>query len=178
MTLQLMPATMRDTDFILSLILFGAHKGHFYPDLANNKSALRAILDSTIKYGVQDASGLRSQAMVGWHNGVRVGATIVSDTEKTDNSIELSVIAVRKEHQGRKYGAQLLDALLRQWLPHKTIYVRCFPASEQLVQMLLRRGFILAGTTGKHTRVLRRQQEIQPVWTSGDRERFCSQSGG
>lgn len=162
MSLQLLPATVRDVDFMLSLILFGARKGHFYPDLAGNKAALRSILKSAVKFGIQDAGGLRTQAMVGWNKAERVGVTIVSETEKTDNSIELSVIAVRKEYQGCGYGAQLLDALLAQWVPRKTIYVRCFPASEQLYQMLLRRAFVLAGTMGRHTRVLCRQQEAGP----------------
>lgn len=162
MPLVYQPASLMDIDFITSQILAGARKGHFYPTLANNKTLLRQIVQSIIQRGVQDAGGLFAEAMVGWHGNQRVGTTIITDTEKTDNSIELAVIIIKKEFQGQGFGRELLDALLQRWIAHKTIYARCFPVSEKLVQMLLQRGFIIVDVTDSGTRLLKREQETRP----------------
>jgi len=162
MALSYSPATAQDIDFITGLIMTGARKGHFYPQLADHKTQLRKIVQTTVQYGVHDANGLFSEAMIGRHGTVRAGITIITGTEKTDNSIELAVIAVKKEFQGTGIGRTMLDALVQRWLPFKTIYVRCFPVSEQLVQMLLNRGFSIIQTTASGTRILRREQEILP----------------
>lgn len=162
MLLTNVPASLQDTDFIISLIIAGARQGHFYPHLANDKALLRRFVLSTIKHGIQDESGLRSQAMIGWLGNTRIGVTIITETEKKDNSIEIGVIAVKKQFQGSGYGGRMLAALLDHWLPHKTIYARCFPSSEKLLHMLLRRGFAEIGKAGKETTILKREQEQQP----------------
>ena len=157
-----LPATLQDTDFVTSLVMSGARKGHFYHHLANNKTMLRQLVQSIISLGVQGSSGLFSEAMVGWNGNTRVGATIIIDTEKKDNSIELAVIIVKKEFQGDGLGRMMLDALLKRWLSYKTIYARCFPVSEKLVQMLLNRNFSIVQITSSGTRILKRKQEIHP----------------
>ena len=165
------PATLQDIDFITSLILAGARKGHFYPHLANNKTMLRQLVLSMIHSGAQFSSGSFSEVMLGWQDNTRAGTTIITNTEKKDNSIELAVIIVKKELHGQGIGRLMLDGLLKRWLPYKTIYARCFPVSDKLVEMLLHREFKIVQTTDTGTRILRRVQETSPV-RSGDKPIF------
>ena len=162
MPFSYLPATLQDTDFITSLILAGARKGHFYPQLANNKTMLRQLVQSIIFSRVQTTSNSFSEAMVGWQGIKRIGTTIITETEKNDNSIELAAIILKKEIHGNGFGRQMLDALLKRWLPYKTIYARCFPVSEQLVKMLLHREFSIVQITDSGTRILKREQETRP----------------
>lgn len=161
-------AALPDTDFIFSLIIAGARKGHFSTQFSSDKAALRRHLGAVIGYGRQGENQVHSQAMVTWLDDKRIGVTIVTATEKSDNSIEIGAIAIKREFQGMGYGAILLDALLARLLPHGAIYVRCFPSSEKLFQMLIRRGFAVIAQTEKGTRILKHAREQPPEHGMGE----------
>lgn len=175
MQLTCTQASTKDADFIISLIMAGARKGHYYSLFVDNKQLLRKMVNSIIIDGVQyDSRHLASEALVGRFGNTRIGAVITTQTEKKDNSIELAAITVKKQFQDMGFGRGMLDIILARWLPEKTIYARCFPDSEKLAQMLLRRGFSLISITESGTRILKHLRETSPEHNAGPPIRLFS----
>ena len=161
MTLSLKNSTTKDLGFVMSLALNGARHGHFDPRVSTEKEAYRAYLNSAITYQT-DLSGYSTHVMVAYDNASRIGATVVTKAVGTpDAGVEIALIALKNEHRGKGYGADMLDVLMNHYLPTMSVYARCFPASEKFHQMLLRRGFSEVGQSGKS--VILRHGAIGPV---------------
>ena len=156
MSFLLCPARHQDVDFILSLIMNGARKGHFNSQAISDKWLMRSDLLSIINNGV-DRNLLASVAYVAWNDGKRVGIASMTATTKSDGGFELGAIAVRPSDQDKGFGSLILETLLKEWLPKKTIYARCYPKSEKLFLMLQKRGFEFLGFSGDD-RILRHEK--------------------
>ena len=152
----LCPARHQDVDFILSLIMNGARKGHFNSQAISDKWLMRSDLLSIINNGV-DRNLLASVAYVAWNDGKRIGIASMTATTKSDGGFELGAIAVRPSDQDKGFGSLILETLLKEWLPKKTIYARCYPKSEKLFLMLQKRGFEFLGFSGDD-RILRHEK--------------------
>lgn len=156
MSFLLCPARHQDVDFILSLIMNGARKGHFNLQAISDKGLMRSDLLSIINNGL-DRNKLTSAAYVAWNDGRRVGIASMTATTKSDGGIELGAIAVKPSDQNKGFGTLILEALLKEWLPKKIIYARCYPKSEKLFLMLQKRGFEFLGFSGED-RILRHEK--------------------
>jgi len=156
MSFLLCPARHQDVDFILSLIMNGARKGHFNSQAISDKGLMRSDLLSIINNGV-DRNLLASVAYVAWNDGKRVGIASMTATTKSDGGFELGSIAVKSSDQDKGFGSLILETLLKEWLPKKTIYARCYPKSEKLFLMLQKRGFEFLGFSGDD-RILRHEK--------------------
>jgi len=156
MSFLLCPARHQDVDFILSLIMNGARKGHFNSQAISDKGLMRSDLLSIINNGV-DRNLLASVAYVAWNDGKRVGIASMTATTKSDGGFELGAIAVKPSDQDKGFGSLILETLLKEWLPKKTIYARCYPKSEKLFLMLQKRGFEFLGFSGDD-RILRHEK--------------------
>ena len=156
MSFLLCPARHQDVDFILSLIMNGARKGHFNSQAISDKGLMRFDLLSIVNNGV-DRNLLTSVAYVAWNDGKRVGIASMTATTKSDGGFELGAIAVRPSDQDKGFGSLILETLLKEWLPKKTIYARCYPKSEKLFLMLQKRGFEFLGFSGDD-RILRHEK--------------------
>jgi GNAT superfamily N-acetyltransferase len=147
MSISLQKATLQDSGFIFSLAQNGARNGHFNPQTTLDKTALRAYIQSIITKGV-DLSGYASEFSVAFLQGTRIGVTLVTAAIGIpDRGVELAMIALKKEFRGAGYGSLILDSILDRYLPSMSVYARCYPASHQLQQMLVRRDFTEAGTS-------------------------------
>ena len=156
MSFLLCPARHQDVDFILSMIMNGARKGHFNSQAISDKGLMRSDLLSIVNNGV-DRNLLASVAYVAWNDGKRVGIASMTATTKSDGGFELGAIAVKPSDQDKGFGSLILETLLKEWLPKKTIYARCYPKSEKLFLMLQKRGFEFLGFSGDD-RILRHEK--------------------
>ena len=156
MSFLLCPAGQKDVDFILSLIMNGARKGHFNSQAISDKGLMRSGLLSIINDGL-DRNMLASVAYVAWNDGKRVGMASMTATTKPDGGFELGAIAVKPSDQNKGFGSLILETLLKEWLPKKNIYARCYPRSEKLFLMLQKRGFEFLGFSGED-RILRHEK--------------------
>jgi len=158
--MQLNPgaATAADIPFIESLLLAGARKGHFNPELLNRRDTIRQNLQSVVRQNRMLESPLYAEARIYKCNSQRTGFSIMTGVTDWPNAIELYAIGVYKTMRGNGFGRLILDELLHQWLPECNVYVRCAPASEQLYQMLLRRQFQYLFTMPSGSRVACCQQ--------------------
>ena len=156
MSFVLCPARLKDVDFILSLIMNGARKGHFNSQAISDKGLMRSDLSSIVSRGL-DRNGLTSFAYVAWNDGKRIGIASMTATTKVDGGFELGAIAVKPSCQNKGFGSLILETLLKEWLPKKTIYARCYPKSEKLFLMLQKRGFEFLGFSGED-RILRHEK--------------------
>ena len=156
MSFLLCPARHQDVDFILSLIMNGARKGHFNSQAISDKGLMRSDLLSIINDGL-DRNMLASVAYVAWNDGKRVGMASMTATTKPDGGFELGAIAVKPSDQNKGFGSLILETLLKEWLPKKNIYARCYPRSEKLFLMLQKRGFEFLGFSGED-RILRHEK--------------------
>jgi len=156
MSFLLCPAGQKDVDFILSLIMNGARKGHFNSQAISDKGLMRSDLLSIINDGL-DRNMLASVAYVAWNDGKRVGMASMTATTKPDGGFELGAIAVKPSDQNKGFGSLILETLLKEWLPKKSIYARCYPRSEKLFLMLQKRGFEFLGFSGED-RILRHEK--------------------
>jgi len=149
MSLKLEKAGPRDAAFIFSLAQNGAHNGHFDARINRNKDAYRAYINAAITRE-SDPEGIPTRAFVAIADDMRIGAAVTTAALGTpDGGIELALIAVKNAHRGHGSGAWMLDTLLNYYLPRGSVYARCFPASETLRQMLIKRGFVPAGSSGQ-----------------------------
>jgi GNAT superfamily N-acetyltransferase len=156
MSFLLSPARHKDVDFILSLIMNGARKGHFNLQAISDKGLMRSDLLSIINSGL-DRNMLASVAYVAWNDGKRVGMASMTATTKPDGGFELGAIAVKPSDQNKGFGSLILETLLQKWLLKKTIYARCYPKSEKLFLMLQKKGFEFLGFSGED-RILRHEK--------------------
>lgn len=156
MRFLLSPARHKDVDFILSLIMNGARKGHFNLQAISDKGLMRSDLLSIINSGL-DRNMLASVAYVAWNDGKRVGMASMTATTKPDGGFELGAIAVKPPDQNKGFGSLILETLLQEWLPKKTIYARCYPKSEKLFLMLQKKGFEFLDFSGED-RILRHEK--------------------
>ena len=156
MSFLLCPARLKDVDFILGLIMNGARKGHFHLQAISDKRLMRSELISIINYGL-DRNMLASIAYVAWNDEKRVGIASMTATTKSDGGFELGAIAVKRSDQSKGFGSLILETLLKEWLPKKNIYARCYPRSEKLFLMLQKRGFEFLGFSGED-RILRHEK--------------------
>ena len=134
----------------------GARKGHFNSQAISDKWLMRSDLLSIINNGV-DRNLLASVAYVAWNDGKRIGIASMTATTKSDGGFELGAIAVKPSDQDKGFGSLILETLLKEWLPKKTIYARCYPKSEKLFLMLQKRGFEFLGFSGDD-RILRHEK--------------------
>lgn len=160
MQLSFTAATKNDTCFIQTLLLSGIRKGHFDKRLHERREQLRNEIGSIIEKRKLYQSPLSAQAWIFRHGDVRVGFSILSAISHGITGYELYAIAVHSKFRGKGYGGIILDEMLHYYAG-PAIYARCFPASEILYQMLLRRHFEHLYTTPNHARVLR--CTIKPV---------------
>ena len=134
----------------------GARKGHFNSQAISDKGLMRSDLLSIINNGV-DRNLLASVAYVAWNDGKRIGIASMTATTKSDGGFELGAISVKHSDQDKGFGSLILETLLKEWLPKKTIYARCYPKSEKLFLMLQKRGFEFLGFSGDD-RILRHEK--------------------
>ena len=148
MTVTLQKSNTRDLGFVFSLAQNGVRHGHFDSSITREKTGFRSYLNAIIS-NERDLQGKPAQLLVAMENNERVGTSLVAAAAGTpDGGVELVMIAVKSEHRGKGYGATMLDMLMNHYLPRCSMYVRCFPASEKLRQMLLRRDFSEVGELG------------------------------
>jgi len=133
-----------------------AREGHFNSQAISDKGLMRSDLLSIINNGV-DRNLLASVAYVAWNDGKRIGIASMTATTKSDGGFELGAIAVKPSDQDKGFGSLILETLLKEWLPKKTIYARCYPKSEKLFLMLQKRGFEFLGFSGDD-RILRHEK--------------------
>lgn len=145
---NLQRAALQDAGFIYSQVQNGARHGHFNQHAANDKTTLRAYIQSAISQGI-DLSGYATEFFIVWLEGKRIGVALMTAAIGIpDRGVELAMIALKKEYRGSGYGAFVLDQILDHYLPNMSVYARCYPASRQLQEMLLRRDFAEVGTVG------------------------------
>jgi len=145
MSISLRRASIQDTGFIFSLAQNGARHGHFNQLVSRDKSKFQAYIQSVITQGV-DLSGYSTEFSVAHLDGSRIGVTLnTAALGIPDRGVELAMIALKKEFRGAGYGSLILDTFLDCYLPSMSVYARCYPASQKLHQMLLRRDFTEVG---------------------------------
>tara|TARA_B110000503_G_C7109932_1_gene397612 strand:- start:770 stop:1267 length:498 start_codon:yes stop_codon:yes gene_type:complete len=156
MSLKWVKASSKDLGFIFSLALNGARKGHFEPQILLEKEAYRHYLICSIQKEC-DPRGFPTKAFVIYLNDLRVGAAVITTAIGTpDVGVEVAMIAIKHEFQGRGYGTQAVNEILEHYLPLGSVYARCLPASARLHQMLIKRNFFNVGQSGASS-ILRRE---------------------
>ena len=141
MSLLIQQATLKDVDFILSLIMNGARKGHFSKDVLTNKAHMRENIFRIVKCNVSK-KGIASEAFLGVLSEKKVGAAII---RKMNGYIELEFIAISTSFKGKGIGTMFLDGILRRYIQLHTLVAYCFPSSNILKHMLMKKGFTLSG---------------------------------
>ena len=140
MSLVIHQATLKDVDFLLSLVINGARKGHFNTDLLRDKKTSRNLLSNIVTKGF-DLGGRESYAYVSTYNGLKVGCVLLTASNTDDLGLELSAIAIKKEFQGHGFGSMFLKHVLAEWLPRRNIYARFLSKSEKAKEMFKKVGF-------------------------------------
>jgi len=151
-------ANLNDAPFIESLLLAGARKNHFNPDLIDKRDFLRKDVQSMISKKQLLDSPLYAETTIYKAGAQRAGFSIMSGITDFPNCIEIYALSVQRPFRGTGLGSSILDEILYQWLPRCDVYARCSAASEQLFQMLLRRQFEFRFTMPNGMRVLHCQQ--------------------
>jgi GNAT superfamily N-acetyltransferase len=147
-------ADITDTPFIESLLLAGARKGHFNPELLSQRSSLRKDVHSMIARQRLLDSPLYAEATIYKVNRHRAGFSLMSGITDKPDGIEIYAISLHKTFRGLGLGSMILDDILTQWLPRCDVYARCSAASEMLYQMLVRRQFTYLSNLPSGTRIL------------------------
>ena len=134
-------ANISDLHFINGCILYGARKGHYSID-PENANIVR-FMKKEIKFVINDQrllDGRRAQAAVYSVDSKRVAMSIISEATIGSNCYELYAMSVVKSHQGKGYGAQILDSILNRFV-YQDVCARCLPASVKMKRLLVERGF-------------------------------------
>ena len=135
-------AEPQQLDEIHSLILKEMQAGHFEPRLADPRRAqrIRKNLLSMIRRKKRTDEDLSAQLLVWTKNGKPAGWIVNTDI-KPGAGNEFWLLLIRPKFRGAGEGGRMLDAALGALADKVDIYVRCYPASTTMVEMLQRRGF-------------------------------------
>jgi len=142
MSLVIHQATLKDLDFIMSLITNGARKGHFSKDVLSDKAYVRKNIHSIVCKQISD-KGNRSEAWIAKENNRKIGAVIMRYRHVGD--VELEFIAVDKSFKTKGFGSMILDHILSTYLELHSLVALCFEESSHLKHMLIKRGFEVVG---------------------------------
>ena len=142
MSFSICPATHQDIDFILSLIMNGARKGHFSKDVLSDKVSVRKNIQSIVCKQISD-KGNRSEAWIAKENNIKIGAVIMRFRQIGD--VELEFIAVGQSFKRKGFGSRILDHILSSYLELNSLVALCFQESSHLKYMLIKRGFEVVG---------------------------------
>ena len=143
-------ANIRDIGFINSTIIYGARKGHYAIDV-DNAAMIRAMkmeIQSIINCGLL-SDGRRASASVHTLGDVRIGITILCETEPGEDGYEIYAMSVSKQYQNQGYGGRILDVVLAN-LNVADVYARCLPESRVMKGLLESRGFGLLAVDGNY----------------------------
>ena len=162
MALTVSVAESSDYDFIRKGTLNASRKKHF--GILPHKPEQRDMMDASIYSLIMEhrfLDGLYAVPYVFWKQHSRIGFLVMTELFPGEGGNEIHLAFVSQKHQGKGYGSWMMDYILgtRQG---QDIYARCAPASEQMYQMLLRRGFEYVRTTDYAYRILLRPGVVQP----------------
>lgn len=177
------PLTMRDAEtgdleFICEQIFHAAGKGHFDRRLVEPKhqETTRRDIESIIRLRRRSGKPLSAHASVFTHHDQRIGFVVLTELAEMPG-LELYAFAVDGRFRGKGYGSCMLTQVLDRFLaPAKTLFVRCFPPSVVMYEMLVDRGFDLVYTTRNGARVLRR--DFNPTPRGQDEIQFLTRRRG
>lgn len=135
-------ANFTDHDFISGCMLYGARKGHysFAADSTEAVTGMNQEMRSVVSRQ-KLLDGRNAQATVYSLAGRRVAVAIICESSPGDSAYELYALSVARKYQGKGYGAQVLDKVLDRLL-HFDVCARCLPASNRMIKLLEKRGFV------------------------------------
>jgi len=147
--------TVRDHEFILSIILKEAANGHFERDLLLPEATrgLELELMSVLSHQRRH-NGSFAYALIWERNERRIGFIVMSALEgDTGNELWLAAVAPAYRRQGE--GKKMIRTVLRQFKEQGVgLMARCTPESEAMYHLLTANGFVLDGTLPQGTRQL------------------------
>lgn len=143
------PATLHDIEFLVSVIEDGARDRHFHP--SNADPAYRSVLRGNLELAIEkDAWEMTPGVVHGaslWvveTGGAPVGFILATETGpgSGDTSHEILMMGINRAARGRGLGGALLNTYIHGSPAGVTITGRCYPASDRMLGMLRRRGFV------------------------------------
>lgn len=148
-------ATLKDYDFICSLVLKEAAKGHFDRNLLLPGAARGLELElKSVLADHRRANGCYAYALIWELNGSPIGFVVMSALDG-DQGNELWLAAVSSAHRGKGEGKEMVQTVLRQFREQGAgLMARCAPESEAMFHILTSNGFVLDTVLKKGTRQL------------------------
>ena len=148
MPLSIIEADRTDIDWLISSYMGAACSGHFDYDIEDRETLrmIRENLRSIVLQKKMKDFGRMTQTMIFERDGVRVGACIIAQIIGQPTMVELHIMLVDSAQRGNGYGNMMLDEVISRWHTECDIFVRCYPVSVQMINMLYRRHFISTTT--------------------------------
>lgn len=147
-----------DFNFIYPEAIRASKQGHFLIDTQNpeERDFLKRNLKSVLSHG-QFENGLRGQPLIFQNENIKVGFALISEFKPGLGGNEIHLFLVHHKYLGHGYGSAMLDEINRRW-QQVDLCARCFPASQTMYNMLLRRHFIFSHTNSEGAKVLLREK--------------------
>jgi RimJ/RimL family protein N-acetyltransferase len=148
-------ATLKDYDFICSLILKEAANGHFDRNLLLPAAARGLELElKSVLSNHRRTNKSYAYALIWERNGQPIGFVVMSALDG-DQGNELWLAAVSPAHRAKGEGKEMISTILRQFEQQGAgLMARCAPESEAMFHLLTSNGFVLDVVLKKGTRQL------------------------
>jgi ribosomal protein S18 acetylase RimI-like enzyme len=157
-----------DLDFVLGELIKGAENGHYSPVFltAAGADGLRLALQVVIQDGMMprdpDNGGTReflaAKLLVYscMTTGERVGYALLAEKHPGTFTADLEIysIGVADNHRRQGYGRRMVELIVMHVSIGRTLYARCYPASEIMCKLLQESGFLIFNTKPSGTREL------------------------
>ena len=153
--LSVFAADSSDIDWMVDLYLDGAHSRHFLIDINNTNfiNVCRRNIASIIFRKCIIDFELQAYAMVFEDNGVKIGYAVVSEIQSSTGGNELHLFIVDKNYRNKGYGKLMLAEVIKRIQPIADLYIRCFPASKQMISLAKKNGFQYSHTNAENAEV-------------------------
>jgi ribosomal protein S18 acetylase RimI-like enzyme len=146
-------------------IVDGTKNNHFQPFLraTKNQKLFREMFENLIHGKVFKRSGEKGvEQLAGmlWiyesHSQSQIGYLFVAEKHQgsLDKEIEILMTGISETFQKQGYGKHMIETFIQICPAYTTLFVRCFPASETMFQLLLNCGFKTIRTKSDGSREL------------------------
>ncbi|EKO3881820.1 hypothetical protein P0F40_003622, partial [Vibrio metschnikovii] len=153
-----------DLDFVMGEIIEGTKKGHYIETILEpqQQTAMRRMLANVIENRCLVRLSHLGQEEIfarlfiyGSPKEDRVGYLLVSDKSQVCNDLEIYQAGVKETHLGQGHGRNLIDNFLYISPKDRNVFARCYPASKEMFNILIKYGFEHSGTSRSGIRELR-----------------------
>ena len=139
-----------DLDFVMNEIIEGTKKGHYIESILDplQQIAMRDMLSNVIENrclvrfsNLGEEEIFASLFIYGSSKDDRVGYLLVSEKSHLCSDLEIYQAGIKETHLGKGHGTNLIDKFMHISPKDRNVFSRCYPASKEMFNILIKHGF-------------------------------------